>query len=89
MAATRPWTPCSRACRRRRCCGLHMMKLRAGFTSSNAITRTSTGRGSGWMRWLDPFAMVTITKDPKVAAVHLAAWNRLADALAAALGVAG
>ncbi len=38
---------------------------------------------------LYPDALVTIMNDPKVMAVHLAAWNRLADALAAALGVSG
>ncbi len=34
-------------------------------------------------------ALVTIMNDPRVVAVNLAAWNRLADDLAAALGVAG
>ncbi len=38
---------------------------------------------------LYPFALLTIMNDPKVLAVHLAAWNRLADELAAALGVTG
>lgn len=38
---------------------------------------------------LYPDAMVKVMNDPKVVAVDLAAWNRLADELAAALGVTG
>jgi len=38
---------------------------------------------------LHPDAMVTIANDPSVVAAELAAWNRLADELAAALGVKG
>lgn len=50
-----------------------------------------------WDRWYrdaladaepsEPGALLTLMNDPRVAAIELAAWNRLADELSAALGV--